>query len=177
MQEIISILLIAIALSMDTFSVSLSLGTTNINLKKGLIMCLLTGIMHFIMPLGGMIIGNYIFKYSLFNPDFFLGIIFLVLASKMIYDIYYEKEEIFNLNYLGIFLFSISVSIDAFTTGIGLLAITNKIILATFIFMIVSFIFTLSGLLLGKYINKKIGKISTIIGILILLIMAIHLII
>ena len=177
MQEITSILLIAIALSMDTFSVSLSLGTANIDLKKGIFLSTVTGIMHFIMPLLGMLIGNFLLNSLPFEHDFFLGVIFLVLAIKTGYDFFVEKEEKINLNLIGIFLFSLSVSLDAFTTGIGLLAITNRILIAMFTFMIISYIFTLVGILLGKYVNEKIGKASSIIGIVILLLMAFNLII
>ena len=80
MQEITSILLIAVALSMDTFSVSLSLGTANIDLKKGILLSTVTGIMHFVMPFLGMMIGNFLLEILHFKHDFFLGIIFLVLA-------------------------------------------------------------------------------------------------
>ena len=58
MQEILSLLLIAIALSMDTFSVSLSLGTANIPIEKGIFLSIAVGIMHFIMPILGMLIGD-----------------------------------------------------------------------------------------------------------------------
>ena len=75
------------------------------------------------------------------------------------------------------FIISLSVSFDAFTTGMGILAITNKILGACCVFMIVSFIFTISGILLGKFVNRKFGSISSIIGIIILFIMAIYLII
>ena len=177
MHEILSILLIAVALSMDTFSASLSLGTANIEVKKGFLLSTVVGIMHFIMPLLGMCIGNLILSWLPFEHDFFLGIIFLVLTFKMIYDFLIEKKENIDLNFIGIFLFAVSVSCDAFTTGIGLLAITSRIITSTLIFMIVSYIFTLSGIALGKYVNKKLGRISSIIGIIILLMMSIYLII
>ena len=177
MREILTIMIIAIALSMDTFSFSLSLGTANIELKKGIILATIIGIMHFVMPLLGMIIGNVILKLLPFEHDFFLGIIFLVLAFKMIYDLFIEKEDKINLSIIGIFIISLSVSFDAFTTGIGLLAITNKIITSTFIFMVTSYLFTLFGILLGKYVNEKIGKLSSMLGIIILFIMALYLII
>lgn len=177
MQEILSILLVAIALSMDTFSVSLSLGTANIEIKKGILLSIITGIMHFIMPLLGMVIGTFLLEFLPFEHDFFLGMIFLILGIKMIYDLFIEKEENINLNFLGIILFSISVSFDAFTTGIGLPVITNKIFMAILIFMIVSYLFTMLGIILGKFVNQKIGKISSIIGIIILLTMSLYLII
>lgn len=177
MKEILSILLIAVALSMDTFSASLSLGTAGISLKKGCLLSIITGIMHFIMPLLGMSIGHIVLKFLTFDPHFFLGIIFFVLSFKMFYDTHVSKEENIYLNMVGIFLFSLSVSFDAFTTGIGILAITKKIITATFIFMLVSYLFTMMGILLGRYVNQKLGKISSYIGIIILFLMALHLII
>lgn len=177
MQELFPILLVAIALSMDTFSFSLSLGTANIEIKKGIVLSIFVGIMHFIMPLLGNSIGKNILKMLPIEPDFFLGIIFLILAFKMIYDIYYEEEKKIILNIISMFIISLSVSFDAFTTGMGILAITNKILGACCVFMIVSFIFTISGILLGKFVNRKFGSISSIIGIIILFIMAIYLII
>jgi len=56
------------------------------------------------------------------------------------------------------------VSIDSLTTGIGLPAITDNVFLCSTIFAITSLIFTYLGLNLGNILNKKYGKISTIIG-------------
>ena len=168
MHEFFSILIVAIALSMDTFSVCLSLGTANIEMNKGIFLSLLVGIMHFIMPLIGMILGEILLYKLLINKEIFL---------KMLYDVFIESDENIELNFLSILLFAFSVSLDAFTTGIGIRALTNNIIMATSTFMITSFIFSISGILLGKYVNKKIGKLSTVFGIIILIIMAIYLII
>lgn len=177
MHEMFTIILIAIALSMDTFSFSLSLGTANIEITKGIVLSILIGIMHFIMSLLGISIGTIVLKVLPVDSDFFLGSIFLILAFKMLYDLYIEQEDKISLNIVGMILIAISVSFDAFTTGIGLKVITDKIYLSSIIFMTVSFIFTIVGIMVGKFVNQKIGKISSIIGIIILLIMAIYLII
>ena len=177
MCDVIPILLIAIALSMDTFSASLSLGTLNISKRQALEVSSVVGIMHFIMPLLGMNIGKVILKMLPFEPDFFLGIIFLILAIKMIYDVYVESKTEIDLSVIGIILFSFGVSMDAFTTGVGLLAITSNILLSTLIFMSVSYAFTLTAIIIGKYINKRFSNISSLIGILILIIMSLYLII
>ena len=177
MHEIAEIILIAVALSMDTFSVSLSLGTANIEIKKGILLSTVIGIMHFVMPLLGVFIGNFLLKIVPFKHDYFLGVIFLILAFKMTYDLFIENNEKIDMHFLGIFLFSLGVSFDAFTTGIGLLAITNKIFLSTTIFFLISYLFTLFGILIGKYVNQKIGKVSSIFGIIILIIMSLYLII
>ena len=56
-MKLISIILIGIALSMDTFSLSLSVGMFDIDRKKCLKLAIIVGIMHFIMPILGTIIA------------------------------------------------------------------------------------------------------------------------
>lgn len=173
----IEILLIAVALSMDTFCSSLSLGFLGINKTKGYILSIIVGIMHFIMPLLGNTIGNIVLIYLPFNHDTFLGLIFLTLAFKTIYDVYFSEEKEIKINIIGIITFAISVSFDAFTTGIGLTLNKESIIIASTIFMIVSFLFTITGITIGKYVNEKFGKVSASLGIILLFTMAMYLII
>ena len=47
----LSIFLIGLALSMDAFSISLSIGLNNISKLKRIFIPIIVGIMHFIMPL------------------------------------------------------------------------------------------------------------------------------
>ena len=60
-----------------------------------------------------------------------------------------------------ILLFALAVSLDSFSVGIGLKALTNNYIIAVTIFSLTSFIFTYIGLLLGKKINTLIGTYKT----------------
>ena len=78
-MQILSILLIGIALSMDTFSLSLGIGTFNITNKQALKLSLIVGIMHFFMPILGMLLGNKIIKIFELQCDILLGIILIVL--------------------------------------------------------------------------------------------------
>ena len=71
------------------------------------------------------------------------------------------------------FLFAVGVSIDSFSAGIGLNAITNNMIFAVIIFSITSFCFTYIGLLIGKYANRLLGVYATIFGAILLLIIGI----
>lgn len=177
MYEIFKITVVAIALSMDTFSVSLSLGTANITKKDSFLLSIIVGIMHFIMPLIGLVIGSIILEKINVNAHLLLAFIFLTLIIKMIHDLFVEKNDQINLSLLGIFVYAFSVSLDAFSTGIGLSAITNKYLISSTIFMFISSLFTLLGIKFGKMVNKKIGKVSSIIGIIILIITVICLII
>ena len=154
MKELLSIIIIGIALSMDTFSLSLSIGTFNISNKKALKLALIVGLMHFIMPFLGMIIGNKLIQLFELKIDILLGIILIFIAIQMIIDIIKKEDEKFNLSLLGMFLFALGVSLDSFSVGIGLTAITSNIYLGMSIFAICSFIFTFLGLIIGRFANK-----------------------
>ncbi len=173
MLELFSLLSIGIALSMDTFSLSLSIGTLNLDNKKILTISSIIGIMHFLMPVMGLIIGKQILKILIFDPHILVSGILLFIAVMMIKDLNQEQEVNFGLTLFEIFMFSISVSFDSFMTGIGLKALTNNNLLASLIFAICSFTFTFLGLTIGKYSKEKLGKIATIFGIFLLVITAI----
>lgn len=171
MKELLSILLIGIALSMDTFSLSLSIGTFNVSNKKALKLSLIVGLMHFIMPFIGMHLGESLIKAFELKCDIFLGIILIIIAIEMLIDIIKHEEEKFNLNFLGMLLFALGVSLDSFSVGLGIKAITSNIYLAMSIFALCSAIFTFTGLIIGKYANKYFGNLATLIGSIILFIL------
>ena len=171
MNNLISIFLIGIALSMDTFSLSLSLGTFNVTNKKALKLSFLVGIMHFIMPFLGMLIGGKLTQILELKSDILLGFILIIIAIEMLIDIIKGEEEKFNLTLAGMFLFALGVSIDSFSVGLGLKAITSNIYLAMIIFSLCSFTFTFMGTLIGKYASKILGVYANIIGIIILFIL------
>lgn len=172
-MQILSILLIGIALSMDTFSLSLSFGTFNITNKQALKLSIIVGIMHFFMPILGMLLGEKLINLFELQCDFLLGIILLFIAIQMIIDLIKHEENSFNINILGMFLFALGVSLDSFSVGLGIKAITDNINLATSIFAICSFVFTFSGIMIGKFANKFIGTYASIFGVVILLILGI----
>ncbi len=176
MKELFSIILIGIALSMDTFSLSLGVGMFNTTTKKAFRLALIVGIMHFLQPLLGMFLGEQLIKTFELKCDILLGIILIFIAIQMVIDILKHEEEKFNLSLWGMFLFAFGVSIDSFSVGIGIKAITNNIYLAMSIFSICSFIFTYMGIIVGKQANKILGIYANIIGVAILFILGlIHL--
>ena len=160
---------IGIGLSMDAFSISLSLGTTNPNNKSIIKTSITVGIFHFFMPILGYIIGLY-FNTKINNTNILTSIIFLVLS----YEIYRNRneEETSILNIINILLISLSVSLDSFSVGIALGLNNELIYIASTIFSLTSLTFTYLGLILGKKINSKYKNISTYIGIILLIIVA-----
>lgn len=169
----IIILTIAVSLSMDAFSLSLAYGT--LNLKKQYInkLSIIVGIYHFIMPLLGLTIGNIILKLLPINPNIIVTIVLSFIGIEMIIDSFKKEDNIKIMTLKEMILFGLAVSIDSFSVGIGLKAITNNYILSVLSFSLSSFIFTYIGLNIGKKINNLIGKISTLIGGITLLIIGI----
>jgi len=171
--NIVTIILIAISLSMDAFSLSLIYGTEGVKSKGKIILSLIVGIYHFIMPLIGLTLGSVITSKIIINTNILVGIILSLISVEMIVSSFKNKEEKFLFSLPGYLLFGLSVSIDSLTTGIGLPAITNNYMITALIFSVTSFIFTFLGLNLGNILNQKYGKISTLIGGTILLIIGI----
>lgn len=171
--KIITIFLIAVSLSMDAFSLALIYGTQGITKKHKILLSLIVGIYHFIMPLIGVAIGTVITKKILVNPNIIVGIILSLIAIEMIISSFKEEEKKFLLTIPGYLLFGLSVSIDSLTTGIGLSMITQKYIFSSLIFAITSLSFTFFGLNIGDRLNKKYGRISTILGGIVLFVLGI----
>ena len=157
---------------MDAFSLAIAYGTNRMSEKKSIILSASVGIFHFIMPTLGNIIGNSYFQKLVIHSNIVVGIIFLLLSIEMILSLKEEKEVVIT-NLLSIILFSFTVSIDSFSVGIALGITNSNILISSPIFAITSFIFTILGLSIGKYLSKQFGKKATIFGIIILLYLSI----
>ena len=106
--KIITIFLIAVSLSMDAFSLALIYGTQGIAKKDKLLLSLIVGVYHFIMPLIGVIIGNLITSKILINTNILVGIILSLIAVEMIISSFKETNNKFLLTFPYL-IFSTSV--------------------------------------------------------------------
>ena len=167
------IIIIAVSLSMDAFSLSLAYGTLGLSKKIIIKLSSIVGIFHFFMPLIGNYIGSYLLKILPINPNIIVFIIFSFIGVQMILETF-KNEEYKNItSFSQLLFFSFAVSIDSFSLGVGLKTINDNYIYCSTIFSIFSFLFTYIGLILGKKINKIVGTSSTIIGGIILIILGI----
>ena len=172
-MSILIILVIAISLSMDAFSLSLAYGTLNLKEKDIHALSFTVGIYHFIMPLFGIMVGTIILKFLPLNPKWIVFIVLFFIGCQMVIESFKKEEPVKVMTKIEMLLFGLAVSIDSFSVGIGLKSMTDQLLLCAFLFAISSFFFTYLGLILGKKVHQKIGKISTTIGGLILVILGI----
>ena len=173
MNTFFTTLIIGISLSMDAFSLALIYGTQSISKKNKIILSIIVGIYHFVMPLLGVFLGNVILKYLVINLSIVVSVIFLFIGIEMIISSIKDDSHDFVVSIFGFLIFGLSVSIDSFTTGIGLNVINNNYLEVSSIFCIVSGSFTYLGLILGNKLGSIFGKLSTIIGGVILIILGI----
>ena len=157
---------------MDAFSIALSIGTTHLSKNRFILIPIVVSIMHFVMPLIGLFLGNQILSVININPKIIMTIILLYLAFLMYKDRNNDKVTKIN-SLLSIFLYAISVSLDSFSVGIGLKALTDKIIIPPIIFSLCAGTITYMGLILGKYSQKVWKEKASLIGIILLILISI----
>ena len=168
----LSIFFIGLALSMDAFSIALSIGLNKLSHFKRILIPTVVGIMHFIMPFLGNILGDEVLSIINIAPKLIVAMILFYLAIMMFMDRKNKKQSLIS-SYVSIFLMAFSVSIDSFSVGIGLSGLTNKHFLSFLIFSFCSFSITSIGLIVGKYSSKILKDKAIYLGIFILLVLSI----
>lgn len=163
MKDILILFLIGLSLSVDAFTISLSINKNN-NYYP-----VIVGIYHFIMPIIGNLINDNIILKLIEKTNYITGIIFIYLAIKTIIDI--NKKIIYKQ--LPIIYLGLLVSLDSLAVGVGIDNITNNWLMASFVFSLTSFLISYIGVKLGIYIKKKYQLLSNYLAILILFILGI----
>ena len=155
---LITIIIIALALAMDAFAVSIVSGTAyrKLKVKHALRMALSFGAFQAFMPLVGSLAGltirDRIAEYDHWVAFGLLG----VVGGKMIYESFKITPPGKNpnpANMVVLLLLSIATSIDALAVGITLSFLKVSIALAVTIIGLITFALSY----LGVYIGKKVG--------------------
>ncbi|MCK5147112.1 manganese efflux pump [bacterium] len=167
-MDTISIILIAIGLSMDSFAVSVTNGLTikDLTVKRVLIISFSFSIFQALMPLIGWLAGIGIEKYIKAFDHWIAFFLLSFIGVKMIYE-GLRKNEIAKDSELKILTLmgqSFATSIDAFAIGISFALLDLSIVTPVLIIGLITFVVSLIGLQLGKYFGKRIGRSVEIFG-------------
>ena len=175
--NIISIFLIAIALAMDAFSVSMTKGFTQKHLSKSQILFygIFFGGFQALMPILGYFCGNVISSIVESLASVIGFILLLAIGLNMIREsLSGDDEEITdNFSFKEVTLLAIATSIDAFAVGITLALLNDPILISALIIGIVAFLFSIVGVFLGRKLGDYIGDKFQIIGGVILILIGI----
>lgn len=163
--ELVTLLIMAVALGMDAFSVGLGMGMFKLRLKRIFKIGLAIGGFHAIMPLLGMLIGDYLSDYFGKLATMAGGVLLLLLGAQMIYSTFFGgPEAIVEPIGIGLLLFSLSVSLDSFSVGLSLGIYGARMWLTVFLFGVVSAFLTWIGLLMGRKFQGWIGTYGEMFG-------------
>ena len=91
MNSFFMTLTVGISLSMDAFSLSIIYGMQGISKKNEIILSIVVGMFHFFMPLIGLLFGNLIYNYFIFNFNIVIAVIFGIIGLSMLLSIKEDK--------------------------------------------------------------------------------------
>ena len=167
----LEIFLLAFALSMDAFAVSIGLGVKSQNFSKSLAfkVALLFGFFQALMPLFGYLasigLGTFITSIDHWIAFALLG----VIGGKMLYESFQEgtEDEITVITNKVLLMLAIATSIDAMAAGFTLNLIDINPFLSMLIIGVVTFVFSFLGVFIGTkggtFLEDKAEKIGGII--------------
>jgi len=149
----IEVIILALALSMDAFAVSIGLGSqeklkpTTLALMSGIYF----GSFQALMPLIGYLGGKGVLSWiEAFAPWVAFGLLALI-GGKMIYESFSEgiEEDITKVTHRLMITLAIATSIDAMAAGFTLALLTVNPYVASLIIGFVTFVFSLIGVFIG----------------------------
>ena len=165
----IEILLLAIGLSMDAFSVSICKGLTTkcFSWRMALICGLWFGLFQALMPLVGYFLGSQ-FQQFIESVDHWIAFGLLALiGANMIREALSKKEEDIDsgaLDFKTMFLLAIATSIDALAVGVSFACIQVNIWSSVLIIGLTTFLFSVLGVKIGNVFGSKYEKSAGIFG-------------
>ncbi|WP_338752008.1 manganese efflux pump MntP family protein [Bacillus sp. FJAT-52991] len=165
MGEIFTLTMMALALGMDAFSASLSLGMAPIRLKRIFYIGLIVGILHVGFPLIGMVAGRMLSNVFGEIANTIGGILLIIAGIQMIVSVVKEEEsERLIPSGWSLFLFTIVVSLDSFSAGLTFGIYGARAVLVLSLFGGIAAVLTWSGLLVGKKTRGLLGPYSEAFG-------------
>ena len=176
-MDFISTLLIAIALAMDAFSVSLTKGFTLKKITKSQVLwfAIFFGGFQALMPVLGWLGGIQLeWLITTFAP-WIAFILLLLIGSNMIRESFSDDdEESDKFSFKELTLLAIATSIDAFAVGVTYAVLKEEVLIPIIIIGVVAFIFTIIGIHLGKKIGNYFGDKFEILGGVVLILLGIR---
>ena len=193
----IEVILLAIALAMDAFAVAIGLGAKSQKQSKQYLLRLAIytglyfGIAQGVMPLIGYLLGAALLGWLAAAAPWIGGFILIGLGSKMLYEMFFGDEEEAvdkglyinseavsvndslkkNNNHRTMFTLAIATSIDAMAAGFTLNLLALNAWLACIIIAIITAVFSVFGVYLGKqsgtYLEDKAEALGGLVLILI----------
>ena len=169
-MSFLELLLIAVGLSMDAFSVSICKGLTTkrFSWRMALVCGLWFGGFQALMPTIGYFLGAQ-FQEMIEAYDHWIafGLLFIIGANMIREAVWGKKEEGENsgaLDFKTMFLLAIATSIDALAVGVSFACIQVNLWSSLVVIGLTTFLFSFLGVKIGNVFGAKYEKSAGIIG-------------
>ena len=175
-MDLLSVIIIAIALAMDAFSVSISAGMIikNPDFRQYFRLSFHFGLFQFIMPVTGFFAGAYIEDYIKDYDHWIAFGLLLFIGAKMIKEAFSQsKDDTIQKDPskgISLIILSVATSIDALAVGLSIGVLDRPIILPSIIIGVVCSLFSITGITIGKKLSSVNRKAEIIGGILLVII-------
>lgn len=166
----VSLLVIALSLSLDSLSVSIAGGLKEkvAKISHAVKVGIFFGGFQAGMPLLGWVIGGS-FRGLIASIDHWIAFgLLLIIGLKMIYESFGESEYLKKsiLNTKTLLMLSVATSIDAFVVGVSLNLINLPLVVSVSVIGLTTFSLCFMGYLLGRALGKIfVGKVEILGGI------------
>lgn len=168
-SELLSIILIAIGLSMDALAVSITSGITIdcLRIKHAARIAFFFGAFQALMPILGWLAGIGLKQYvEAFDHWIAFGLL-LFIGAKMIYEAVWIKEVEKKCDPLNITILlglAVATSIDALAVGVTFAFLKVPIITPAVIIGLITFIISFCGVFIGSKMGDRLGSKMEVIG-------------
>lgn len=162
------LILIAIALAMDSVAVSIASGAKykNINIRNTIKISLFFGLFQGLMPLFGYFVGT-IFASVVDEYDHFIAFFILVyLGLNMIREAKNDnfEEDVKDLKNKTLLILAVATSIDALAIGVTFSFQDINIYYAAFVITLITFILCVIAVFIGKKLGGFLGSKAEYLG-------------
>lgn len=164
--QMLTILVMAVALGMDAFSLGIGIGLKGVRVRDVLKLSAIISIFHVLMPLGGMITGQYVSGLLGGIATSAAGGLLLLLGGHMVYSSLRGEavDSIDHRTTSGMLVFSFSVSIDSFSVGVSLGMFSAHVLLTVLLFGFFGGLMSVFGLMLGRRASRSLGGYGEALG-------------
>ena len=170
-MSFIELLLIAVGLSMDAFSVSICKGLTTkrFSWRMALTCGLWFGLFQVLMPIIGYFLGAQ-FQHLIESIDHWIafGLLFLIGANMIREAVWGDKDDDIpengSLGFKTMFFLAVATSIDALAVGVSFACIQVKLWSSVLVIGITTFLFSVLGVKIGNVFGSKFEKSAEITG-------------
>jgi manganese efflux pump family protein len=161
--QLLTIILLAVGLSMDAFAVSVSSGLIipNANRSHGLKIAFYFGVFQAVMPLFGWVAGHSV-RNLISGSDHWIAFTLLgFIGGKMVYEALCREPEEKTLDPTHprtLLMLSIATSIDALAIGLTFALLNTPLFPSVLIIGFTTFIISGAGVYMGKQWGKYFGR-------------------